>query len=618
VKGIRLENLSEEVDELISIFVKSVKTTKIEAEMTNYSKSHPSSFILLASLILLFALRANSQPQFDPGDWQSWRDFRGARALDASAHDLYAATEGGILVYEINRGRWEDPIAMGYGASAAVPLDDALLVLFDEQYNTLWVTTRTKLLRWNRGLDRWEIARENIWPLGERPVNIGVGGSSLYVETIPDGTFDRLYIMGTPIPDPVWIRYARRYVGERATGNLFPEMKPLGEDDPNIRWRGLRAKVPLKDSDYPPGVLGVPPAGLPMFFAPRPFEWMADGTLLDARNRSYPITDWLIDDWNTFWSTHWGAGVLKTELRGLHSEQQLVGPAGNDIRSLLILDREMWMGGANEGDFMGISVMEDYGDGWRFYERRTDAQIRSTMIEDMVFIKDRIWLATADGLLSYYPRKKVWKRFDVQDNLPSRQITALAASGSTLWIGTNDGLATMDTKSNKITRIPHTTFELSGVTDILTQDTSVWVGTGRGMFQVNATTHDVEAVGLDPGLINSSIECLSIFGSTIWAATPHGIMRRTVSDDTKSWQADVWMKHSKPTCIQASDPYIWVGTDAGLFRFEPAREAWEHYTRRDGLIDDRVQTLREDRGDLWIGTAGGLTRFYYSRPGKPR
>ncbi len=572
--------------------------------------------LILATVLL--ALCANAQTQFSPGDWQSWRDFRGARALDASAHDLYVASSGGILVYDLNRGRWDDPYVMGYGPFEAVPIDDALLLLHDENLDYLWVTTRDKLLRWNRGLDRWEIARENIWPLGERPVNIGISDQSLYVETIPERIFDQLFNSGSPIPDPIWYSYVRRYSGDRFTGNLFVDMKPMGEDNVPIRWRGLRAKIPLRDSDYPPGVLGVPPAGFPMLLAPRPFQWLSDGSLLDTHNRTYPITDWLIDNWNGYWTTHWGAGILRTDLRGLRSEQQLVGPAGNDVRALLIRDREMWIGGANEGDFMGVSIMQDYGDSWNYFERRDDAQIRSTVVSDFAFANERVWLATADGLLSYNPKKKLWKRYDVQDNLQSQRVTALAAQGFDLWIGTDDGLSVLNTRTNNIDRVQQTAFELGGVTDLLVDDSTVWVGTGNGLYRMNAATRAAASVDMDHGLLFGPVRGLTMFGTALWAVTPNGLLRREANGDSKSWLADNWMKQTEPTCITARDPYVWVGTDGGLFRFQPDRESWEHYTRRDGLVDDRVQVVKEDRGDIWIGTSGGLTRFYYNRSGKPR
>ena len=124
--------------------------------------------------------------------------------------ELYVATGGGVLVYELNRNRWENPAVMGYGSFEAVPIDDALLLIHDERYNYLWVVTRDKLLKWNRGLDRWEIARTNIWPLAGRAGNIGIGDQSLYVETIHDRLLDGLFKIGRAIPDQSWMGYIRR------------------------------------------------------------------------------------------------------------------------------------------------------------------------------------------------------------------------------------------------------------------------------------------------------------------------------------------------------------------------------------------------------------------------
>ncbi|MCL4306419.1 hypothetical protein KJZ99_10920 [bacterium] len=559
-----------------------------------------------------------AQSDYSPGDWQSYRDCRGARAMDVNPHELFVATGGGVLTFQLSRNRWEAPQVMGYGAFEAVPIDDAILLLYDERYNHVWVATRDQLLKWQRGFDRWEIAARNVWMHGERPVNIGVGGQSLYVETIPDQVFEQLFTQNPPLPDPEWRAFVRRYRGDRSTGNLFLDMIQDPEEMDQIRWRGLRSKLRIPDSAYPPGVLAQLPAGFPYVMPPRPYTWYSDGTLYDPRGRSFPVTDWLLDSWGNFWSTHWGAGVLKSDLRALRSVQLLAGPAGNDVKALLFLEQGLWIGGANDGDFLGVSFLEGYGNSWSYVERRDDSQIRSTNVSDLVSAGDRIWFATMDGLLSYQPRKKQWKRFDVQDNLHAQQVTALAVRGTELWIGTHDGLSVLDTRGDQITRIPSDGFALSGILDLVVHDSLLYVGTEGGLTQVNARTHEVTRLPLDPGLLNLPVSSLSLLNNDLWLATPEGIMRRTASGETKSWLSEVWMKNAVPTCVDASNPFIWVGTEAGFFRFDPSREAWEHYTRRDGLVDDYVQVIKEDRGDLWIGTRGGLTRYYYSRPGAVR
>lgn len=568
--------------------------------------------LLLASDIVL------AQSIYSPGDWQSWRDFRGARALDVSAHDLFVATGGGVLTYEISRGRWEDPAVMGYGSFAAIPIDEALLVIYDEQYDYLWVVTSTTLLKWQKSFNRWEIAAKNVWNVNERPVNVGVDRESIYVETMPERAFEQIFNEWPPLPDRDWTQYIHRYKGGVSSGSLMSDLAPEIPNPDQVRWRGLRSKVFIEDAQYPAGVQGRLPAGIPYVFPPKPYSWSNDGTLLDPSGRAFPITDWLLDRWGNFWSTHWGAGVLKTDLRTLRSEQLLAGPAGNDIRALLFLDNEMWMAGANDAEFMGVSVFEGYGTDWRYYERRDDSQIRSTQIEDLAFVSDRVWLASADGLLSYLPRKKLWKRYDVQDNLPAQQVTSLVVSGSDLWIGTAKGLAVMDTRSNSITRIPAERFSLNGVLELAIQDSFVFVGTEGGLTKVNAHTHEVTPVALDPGLINASVLDMSVYGANLWLVTPQGLMRRSSNGETKSWLSELRMKSAIPTCVEASDPFIWVGTETGFWRFDPAREAWESYSRKDGLVDDHIQVIKEDRGDLWLGTTGGLTRYYWSRPGASR
>ncbi|MCB9367389.1 MAG: hypothetical protein H6506_01750 [Calditrichaeota bacterium] len=560
-------------------------------------------------------LASLAQTTYAPEDWVSYRDCRGARGLDASEFELFVATGGGVLTYQLNRGKWEPPQVMGYGSFEAIPIEDALLVLYDELYNTVWVATRDKMLKWQRGFGRWEVTDQNPWLLGERPVNIGVGEGSLYVETIPEHIFDQLFYAQPPLPDPEWIAYVKRYSGGRNSGRLSLDMTRDGSDAEKIRWRGLRTRVPISNAAYPPGVTGQQPAGLPYVFPPKPYTWHNDGTLYDPQGRAFLVTDWLVDTWGGFWSTHWGAGVLRVDLRTQTAEQYLTGPAGNDMAALLFLDHELWTGGANDGDFMGISVLHDYGSEWSFFERRDNAQIRSTMVSDLAFADERVWLAATDGLLSFTPRKKIWKRYDVQDGLHAQQVTALAARDGELWVGTVDGVAVMEMTGNKIVRISSEGFKLSGVHDLVIADSLVYVGTNGGLTQIHRRTHEVTRLPLDPGLIHGPVLGLSFYGGELWLVTAQGVMRRDAARETKSWLSEVHLSEAIPTCIEASDPYVWVGTESGFFRFQPEREAWERYTHRDGLVNDLVRVIKEDRGDLWVGTAGGLTRYYWSRPG---
>lgn len=80
----------------------------------------------------------------------------------------------------------------------------------------------------------------------------------------------------------------------------------------------------------------------------------------------------------------------------------------------------------------------------------------------------------------------------------------------------------------------------------------------------------------------------------------------------QSWTARQGLPQSSVRALlQTRDGYIWMGTGAGLVRFDGVRFTVFDKTNTPGLRDDDIRALAEDRhGNLWIGTyGGGLTRM---------
>lgn len=60
--------------------------------------------------------------------------------------------------------------------------------------------------------------------------------------------------------------------------------------------------------------------------------------------------------------------------------------------------------------------------------------------------------------------------------------------------------------------------------------------------------------------------------------------------------------------FEDSNNRMWMGTAAGAVCYDG--ELWSALDRRDGLADDRVNSITEDKeGNLWFGTPQGLTRY---------
>jgi hypothetical protein len=66
---------------------------------------------------------------------------------------------------------------------------------------------------------------------------------------------------------------------------------------------------------------------------------------------------------------------------------------------------------------------------------------------------------------------------------------------------------------------------------------------------------------------------------------------------------------------------MWFGTEGGVSRYDGTN--WKSFTREDGLVDDLVRAILEDReGNLWFGTypyvpgRGGISVARYATSGK--
>jgi ligand-binding sensor domain-containing protein len=80
------------------------------------------------------------------------------------------------------------------------------------------------------------------------------------------------------------------------------------------------------------------------------------------------------------------------------------------------------------------------------------------------------------------------------------------------------------------------------------------------------------------------------------------------------WQTEDGLPGNEVTALlQTRDGYLWIGTSAGLARFDGMR--FTRFGEREGVRSNSILCLFEDRaGTLWVGTdGGGLLRFVNGR-----
>lgn len=207
-----------------------------------------------------------------------------------------------------------------------------------------------------------------------------------------------------------------------------------------------------------------------------------------------------------------------------------------------------------------------------------------------------LWFATVDGLNRYdgYDFETFTRDPDDRGSLPNGFIRCLIEDdGGRLWLGTyGGGLVVMDPR-----------------TEVM-----------------EVTRHDPE----DPkSLASDDVRALYEDGTgNLWAGTRHGLSRiDPVAGPTHRFRHDPRrpesLAHDDVRAIhQDRHGFLWIGTNGGgLSRLDLGKsgpgsieEDFVHYRHEPAdprsLVDDRVRAILEDRsGFLWVGTDAGLDRF---------
>jgi ligand-binding sensor domain-containing protein len=569
--------------------------------------------ILCLLFLLLLGHAAIAQLPYREGDWTSYLDSRQVAALDCGRRYLFAASKGGVLFYDLIRKRWDDPQVIGYSVSEAIPIEDAVQLIFDEDTNYLWVCTAQEVLRWDVLGNRWRRDARDLWFSGERVVNMGIGKDSVYIEVIPGTIYSQLFTLGSPLPADGWQPYVRRFGGDRNFGGFrldFSEPNPYEQ----IRWRGLRSKVPLTN-DQLYGQIGIGPANFPDLNLTDGSLFLASGEVQDRFLRNFLLTDWMVDAWGTFWFSTWGAGIGNADLRSHFTEMYTLGPAGNRIEALIVDDNNVWMGGDNQVPLAGITRCTRDFRKWGFFEPRADAQILSTVVHDFEETAGTVWVASEEGLLAFNKKKSSWLRLGINDGLWNDRIRALAANDSQLWVGTDRGLNLITLPGMTVWRQSQMNLRDLGILKLRLDGDTLYIGTPNGLFRGSIVNRVFDYSRLDPGLLEVPIRDISVTGDEVWLATRQGIqVYNSTSGITRSWDATVYLGGEQPTCLLATAPAVWVGTGNGFWRWWRERNEWVSYTVNDGLVNDEVEIIRRDGDYLLIGTARGLTRFFWNDP----
>jgi len=564
-------------------------------------------------MFVLLLLLAGSCGAAEPPGWSDLSDPVFQRAdlpepvfLTAMAQDsnglFWLGTQNGLFMWDGYRFRGVpvDPTQRG-----TLP-DGFINVLHKDRQGRLWV-----------GMAAGGLARLD--PATGRPslVEIGAAGPSrMNVLSMCDDAQGGLWIgtaAGLSHVDSDGVAagrnseaFAQGFAGERVNAVV--------QDDSGTLWigtaRGLFAAQPQ--------ATGRTPVPLP-----------------DAANGAPSVTRLMIDGAGRLWIGTRSHGVF-VAARGARSATQVrdtdVGDRrleGDTVRAMLDLgDGRVWIG------TLGGGIVEVHPDTWSTRRIRHYQEVDPSLPKDEVYtlLRDtqgRVWVGTGEALSSHDPMQQgiaTW--FGIGGRARrlghSNVDVVLAMPDDLVWLGIGEGIEIVDPARGRVGQLepdperPKTALPRARVLAMArADDGSVYIGTQQGLYRADAAGRSVQRVEMAGRDDTAPAWALCAAGDRLWLGDLQGLWEIRAAPGGRaellSHEQSV-LGRSQVSSIACDDPRsVWVGTHAGLARYDKARGTAEWLDTdapgRVGMPRGFITAVRTDaRGRLWVSSYGGGLR----------
>ena len=259
---------------------------------------------------------------------------------------------------------------------------------------------------------------------------------------------------------------------------------------------------------------------------------------------------------------------------------------------------------------------------------------------DPVF--NKLWIISDQSIFVYNDQISLWEREIPRISLALSTITSIGFTHDTIFLEGNSGIYASPRGSciweHYSWIVPSTTkwfgkkAQLS-VTDypfltpyyatdeyfnkyeyaaIAVENKDMWLGTNQfGVFHYNTFTWN--GIHYVTGLANERVNAIYRDEDHYWIGGIYGTNKgitsmNFVTGEGKHWRSDdvYGISSNNVHAITGTENAVWIGTSAGLLRYDKNENTWKSYTQLNGLVDNTVTALHIKNDTLFIGTAGGF------------
>jgi ligand-binding sensor domain-containing protein len=237
---------------------------------------------------------------------------------------------------------------------------------------------------------------------------------------------------------------------------------------------------------------------------------------------------------------------------------------------------------------------------WQSY---TDA----SSVNEIVVRDGLVYMATGGGLVIYDPSRGTFDQYDNSNGLPSNSLTSLAfAADGSIYLASEDiGVAKVRVQNGRVTLLRSLSQQIDGLSSNRVNSIRAWgndliygaspgAGTIRNDF---ASARYFERDGLPSDEVNDVLpvgdQAIMATAGGIAVLDRFGIIRRPLGGPASS------------SVLAWDGSRLIVGTDAGVWRLDPADSSWTNI----GLGTLPISALSWSGSELWAGSTRNYHRY---------
>ena len=262
------------------------------------------------------------------------------------------------------------------------------------------------------------------------------------------------------------------------------------------RWLPAMS-LPTIDSDD-----SHPPAP-DVMFPPFGFNYLGNGTMVDADGRTFTITDIVDDGAGNLWIGTWGYGAAKAGSASKNIELLPFGLIQSAAYTMLDEDSLLWVSGPMlNSRRTGITGVNREQNTFRFIETGVHPDLPAVNINCLAGNLQYLAVGTETGLLLIdRTTQQVARRIDRRRGFADDNITSLQTVGEdTIFIGTTGGLLIYEISDDSVGFIAQRQFFNNIIYNLALSEGYLWVGSNVGAFRLSLETGKLQKYQ-DPDLV---------------------------------------------------------------------------------------------------------------------